>query len=76
MDIGIGGAKHDTIIASHQVIAIENIATGFDEKVSSKQRRKVPGCGRAQGRKSGLLISDVAACQVDANGHGSAQKNN
>ena len=63
MDIGIGRAEHDPIIAGQQVIPIENIATGFDEKISSKQRGKVPGCSRTQGRKSRRLIADIAADQ-------------
>ena len=66
MDIGIGRAKYDPIVASQQVIPLENIATRFDKKIRCKQAGKVLNRSRAQGRQSRRLIADITAHPVDA----------
>ena len=41
MDVGIGGAENDPVIAGQQIITLQKIAAGFDEKIDRQQRGKV-----------------------------------
>ena len=76
MDVCIGSAEDDPVIAGQQIIALQKIAAGFDEKIDRQQHGKMAGRRAAERRQTGLLIIDVAAHKVDANSDGAAQKNN